>query len=258
MKIELYFYRIVGLMGLLLLTTSCQAQNETWERIEETGILKVGLDPTYPPFEATTGAEVCGLDVDLAYALAADLGLTAEFTLFGYDGLYDALGTGQVDVLISGMVIIPERTKNFAYTEAYFNAGEILVVPAETAAITAMVDLNGRILAVELGAQGHVEATTWTRRLADLTIVPYPSPDEAMTAVLTGEADAALVDNINGRLFLMHEPGLKRVKTAVTVEPFAIVVRNGDDRLLEKLNKSLHNLQESGQLEQIIADWLGS
>jgi ABC-type amino acid transport substrate-binding protein len=48
------------------------------------------------------------------------------------------------------------------------------------------------------------------------------------------------------------------VKTAVTVEPFAIVVRNGDDRLLEKLNKSLHNLQESGQLEQIIADWLGS
>ena len=198
-----------------------------------------------------------GLDVDLARAITADLGLTPEFVLFGYDGLYDALGTGQVDVLISGMVIIPERTKNFVYSEPYFNAGQILVTRPDTAVLQTPADLNNHTLAVELGAQGHVEAITWSRRLANLTIIPYNTPDEALTAVLQHEADAALVDSISGRLFMMTSSGLARGETAVTIEPFALVTRTEDELLLEKLNQSLEKLQASGQLEQIIADWLG-
>lgn len=247
-------------MTLLLFIASCQADNETWQRIEETGILKVGLDPTYPPFEAVNDEGVFGVDVDLANALAADLGLEAEFVLFGYDGLYDALGTRQVDVLISGMVMIPERTKDFAYSEPYFNAGQILVTRPDTAVLQNFTDLNNlnnHTLAVELGAQGHVEAITWSRRLANLTVVPYNTSDEALTAVLHHEADAALVDSISGRLFLMNEPGLVRGETAVTIEPFALVTRIDDELLLEKLNQSLDNLQASGQLEQIITTWLG-
>jgi polar amino acid transport system substrate-binding protein len=247
----------VALLCVVLCLLGCQASNETWERIEETGVLKVGLDPTYPPFEAVNEAEVYGLDVDLVRAITADLNLTPEFVLFGYDGLYDALGTKQVDVLISGMVVTPERTKEFAYSEPYFNAGQFLLVRAGTADIAEMEDLNGRTLAVELGAQGHVEATTWARRLANLTVVSYNTPDEALTAVLNNEADAALVDSINGRLYLMNEPGLQRVETAVTVEPFAMVTRKEDELLLEKMDESLDNLQTSGQLEQIIRDWLG-
>ncbi len=258
MKTYSYIYKLFCLIGLLLLLNACQNDNETWERIETTGILRVGLDPTYPPFEATDGTSLFGFDIDLADALAAELGLTTEYVLFGYDGLYDALGTGQVDVLISGMVIVPERTKYFTYSEPYFNAGEVLIVRSDVDDVQEMVDLNGRLLSVELGAQGHVEAITWARRLTDLTVVPYTSPDEALTAVLTGEADAALVDSINGRLFLMNEPGLKRVETAVTVEPFALVVRTEDELLLENLNQSLANLEESGQLEQIITKWLGN
>jgi len=251
------FYKLFGLICLGLLFASCQSEPESWRRIEATGILRVGLDPTYPPFEAANDEGVFGLDVDLAKAITADLGLESEFVLFGYDGLYDALGTEQVDALISGMVIVPERTRDFAYSEPYFNAGQILVTRGNTAGIQQMSDLNGRILAVELGAQGHVEATTWSRRLANLIVIPYNTPDEALTAVLNHEADAALVDSISGRLFLKNEPGLVRGETAVSVEPFAIVTRKEDELLLEKINGSLDNLQASGQLEQIISKWLG-
>ena len=248
------------LLTFMLLLTGCQTTGETWQRITETGLLKVGLDPTYPPFDAVNDDGVFGLDVDLARALAADLGLEVEFVLFGYDGLYDALGTKQVDVLISGMVVTPERTRDFAYSAPYFNAGQILVTRPDTAVlqdITTLDTLNNHILAVELGAQGHVEAITWSRRLANLTVVPYNTPDEALTAVLNHEADAALVDSISGRLFMMNEPGLVRGETAVTVEPFALVTRTEDELLLEKLNQSLENLQASGQLDEIVTNWLG-
>ena len=77
--------------------------------------MRVGIDPTYPPFALADDAGLRGIDVDFAQALAEELGLEAQFTYFGYDGLYDALTTGQVDVLISALVILPEKTKHIAY-----------------------------------------------------------------------------------------------------------------------------------------------
>ncbi len=245
----------------LLATISCRSNSGTWDRIEQGGVLRVGLDPTYPPFEVASETAVVGLDVDLANGLAGELGLRSEFVYFGYDGLYDALATEQVDVLISALVIVPGRMRDFAYSEPYFNAGEILIVPAENGDIAGMTDLEGRLLAVELGAQGHVEGTQWAKRLADLTIQPYGSAGEALTAVSSGQADAALVDNISGRLFLSEQPAeqglLKLVSPPVTVEPYALVVRIEDELLLERINEALDSLTSSGQLDLIVQRWLG-
>ncbi len=251
-------YRFIFCLILItmIMLQSCQAEDETWNRIEKTAVLKVGLDPTYPPFEVADESGLYGLDIDLANAVAADLGLNVEFVLFGYDGLYDALATQQVDVLLSALIIAPERTRDFAYTEPYFNAGEILIVRADNEDIGEMADLNGRFLAVELGAQGHVEATSWERKLSNLTVQPFGSADEALTAVANGSADAALIDAISGRLFVAEHPMLSWVETAVSVEPFAMVVRIADEQLLEKLNESLARLQENGTHAKIINKWI--
>ncbi len=215
----------------------------------------MGLDPTYPPFEVADENGARGLDVDLAQALAADLGVEAEFVYFGFDGLYDALATEQVDVLLSALVIAPERSRDFAFSTPYFNAGQVLIVPAGNEKIGEMADLSGRTLAVELGALGHVEAAAWAKRLPDLTVRPYTTSDEALAAVLANEADATLVDAISGRLYLKEQPQLKIVQE-VTVEPFALVVRIEDEQLLTQLNTSLENLRQSGELEAIIGKWL--
>jgi len=242
----------------LLLLIACRDNGATWQKVQETGILKVGLDPTYPPFELLTNEELVGLDVDLANALGKELGVGIEFVYFGYDGLYDALLTGQADVLISALVIMPERTKDFAYSESYFNAGEILIVRNGESEIEEITDLNGRSLAVELGSQGHVLATEWERKIPKLTIVPFNTPDEALTAVLNQTADAALIDQISGRLFLKENSGLTRIKEPITVEPYAVVLRANDVQLLKQINSSLDHLQTTGELDNIIQKWLGS
>lgn len=251
-----HVFRFLLFVIYFLLLVGCLSENGAWEHIEQTGVLRVGLDPTYPPFEVVDDGGLRGLDVDLAEAIAADLGLTAEFVYFGYDGLYDALATEQVDVLISALVVAPERTRDFAFSDPYFNAGEVLIVRQADMDTGGMEDLNGRILAVELGALGHVEANTWANRLADLTILPLGSAADAVTAVAQQQADAALVDAISGRLALQEHPTLKRLPDPVTVEPFAFVVRIEDELLLDKLNQSLHSLEESGQLQHIISSWL--
>ncbi|MDX1414017.1 MAG: ABC transporter substrate-binding protein [Candidatus Promineifilaceae bacterium] len=243
---------------LWLSLAGCQVNSGRWERIKESGTLRVGLDPTYPPFEIADESGISGLDVDLADALAAELGINAEFVYFGYDGLYDALATKQVDVLISALVIMPEKRRDFDYSEPYFNAGEILIVSNTEELIRNMADLANHRLAVELGALGHVEAIQWAKKVEDLQVVPFPGATEALDALSAGETDAALVDSISGRLYLKENPQLKRIPEPVTVEPYAIVVRIEDERLLVELNEALRRLKANGQLDKIVARWIGS
>jgi polar amino acid transport system substrate-binding protein len=254
------FGKLTYALLLIVLLVACQQEDESWPRIQQSGILRVGLDPTYPPFESGDVPPLEGFDIDLANAIAADLNLEAQFTYFGYDGLYDALQTGQVDVLISALVVSPERTRDFAYSESYFNAGQILIAP-ESSNLTTIESLNNHTLAVELGAEGHVLATTWQRQLPELTIMPYNSPDAALTAVTTGEAAAVLIDSISGRLFLKNTPNdlftTDFTFETITEEPFAFVTRIEDRVLLEKLNESLRRLKQNGTLETIDRRWLG-
>lgn len=248
-----------ALLATVLLLAACRdPQGATWQRIKESGVLRVGVDPTYPPFAVAEGDEVRGLDADLARAVATDLGLEVQFTYFGFDGLYDALDTEQVDVLISAMVVAPHRMKDFAYSDPYFNAGQLLLAPAGETDVGEMRDLRGRTVAVELGSPGHMAANQWQRRVPDLTVNRYNTPDEALDAVAAGRADAAVVDGISARLYLATNDGVQVAGDPVTVEPYAMVVRIEDKALLEKLNESLDRLQEGGRLDEMIGRWLGT
>lgn len=253
---------IVWLLTLaLLLLAACRADREAWERIQQSGVLRVGVDPTFPPFALDDGGTLTGIDIDLARALAAEMGLTAQFTYFGYDGLYDALTTEQVDVLISALVVAPERMGDFAYSDTYYDAGQALIIPADSAGITSADELEGQRLAVELGALGHVEALALQRARPSLSVQTYGGVNEALDAVAAGEADGALVDGVSGRLYLKERPAtarpLLRLPQPVTTEPYAVVVRIEDRTLLAEINGALQRLSAAGELDAILNRWLG-
>lgn len=256
------FCRILRLLSALLLmltVAACQSRRDAaWQRIQETGILAIGLDPTYPPFATIEGDMVSGIDPDLGRALAADLGLQASFVAFSYDSLYDALATEQVDLLISALVVRPELTRDFAYSAPYFDAGQRLVVPAGRDDLAGMADLAGRTVAVELGAEGHVVATQWQRRVIDLHILPLETTSLALEAVQNGAAEGAVVDAISARLFTAASPGLVLSDEPLSEEPFAIVFRIEDESLQEAVAASLQQLRQRGELEAIIERWLSA
>ncbi len=239
---------------LLLLLSACHAESGTWERIQQDGILRVGVDPTYPPFEIGDENGIRGIDVELAEAIAYEMGLhDVEFVWIGYDGLYDGLLTGKVDLLISALIVMPSQMDDFAYSTPYFDVGERLIVPTNST-ISSIADTNS--IAVELGAQGHVEAMAQQKVSPALQVLPFNTPEEALTAVLENIADGAVMDGINGRLLLQSRPSLHLLPTPITVEPFAIVVRKDDQRLLAEINEKLDLLGKNGRLDQLISNWL--
>ena len=256
-----FTFFLIMLICLMVVLFGCEPGSDTWEQIKASGTLRIGVDPTFPPFALAQNDTLEGIDIDLGRALAADLGLEPRFTFFGYDGLYDALTTGQVDVLLSALVIMPERTKDIAYTTPYFDAGLILIIPGDTLHINGMDDLDRRTIAVELGALSHVEALEWQRKLNRLTVHTYPEVQEVIRAVADGNDDAALVDSIGGRQLLnsqeFADSDLAYLPNPVQSEPFALAVRIEDRKLLSQLNAALTLLIDDGRLQNIIENHLG-
>ncbi len=182
--------------------------------------------------------------------------VSVEFVYLGYDGLYDALATGQVDMLLAALVVLPEKTADFAYSRSYFDAGQILMIKAGTTDIGSMRDLKGKSVAVELGSAGHVEASRWQRRLGDLTIWPGNTAREALDSVVDGNSDAALVDSVSGQIYTADYGRLVPVAPAVTTEPYAAVVRIEDSTLLAQIDEIIRDLERSGRLAAIVSSWL--
>lgn len=244
-------------LALLVALAACRAEDPAWARARQTGVLRVGMDAAYPPFEfLDESGQFAGFDVDMAREIGRRMGFEVEFVNIAYDGLYDALVTGQVDVLISGLVPTYGSGAKVHFSDPYFNVGEYLVVPAGSE-IEEMGDLGGRTLAVEVGSGGDVEARRWQRRVADLSVVRYDDPAAALQAVVAGQADAALVDGISARLGVGQHAALA-LGEGVTETLFAAAVHEDSTVLLRELNEIIAELIEDGTLEALTQEWFNA
>jgi polar amino acid transport system substrate-binding protein len=251
-------------MSILLLLVAwwflAPRDDDVLSDIEERGVLRVGLDASFPPLESVNEAgEIVGLDVDIARAIASDLGVEAELVNVGYDGLYDALLARRVDMIISSLPYDPRRTQDVAYTHHYFNAGQALVTRAGDRAIEKKEDLAGRIVVVEWGSQGDMEGRQLARILArsgpeagEVTPVRQETAAGALQTLLEGEVDAAIVD---GPSAVSALPRGLRLVVYLTDEWYVAAVHIESRKLLAEVNQSLARLEESGELARLQAYW---
>lgn len=256
------FRRVIasGLCALLVLQVVqafrySRPQNDgTLARVQAVHVLRVGIDASYPPFGQIVDNQIIGLDADIARTIGMQQGWTIQLVQVGYDGLYDALYTSAVDVLISALPFDPAR--GTAFTRPYFDGGQYLVTRLDTAVPDSMAALEGQSVAVEYGSAGDETARIWERRLHLLTVQRYDSTRGALDAVRAGKADCALVDHVSA-LQARHEMGDVQIGlTSVTPETYHVVTRAASLDLAEVLNATLEEMASDGTLAQVIRRWL--
>lgn len=204
--------------------------------IRRRGVLRVGLDASFPPFETLDAAgNVVGLDADIARAIAANLGVRVEFANIGFDGLYDALTVGRVDVVISGLPIDPLRTREAAYSAPYFNAGQTLITTR--ADVKSVADVAGKTVAVEWGSMAELAARKLHDSVDGVTIAPQPE----LSSVLA--ADLAIVDGVTR----LQRP---QARTIAILDDnfFAVAVQVENRALLAEINRTLAALRTKGTM----------
>lgn len=212
------------------------------------GVLRVGLDPTRPPFAFFDDiGNYQGIEPQLAQALGAALEVDVQLVGLGFDGLYDALRSDQVDVILAGLT--PESTygKPVAYTAPYYDAGLVLI--SADPRVQSMRDLPTLRLAVEFGSPAEAEARRWLQRVAAYAILPYELPSHTLDAVRFGQADAALIEAL-----LADRAWRNPAPPHITHTPYVAVTRSDRVAVRDALNRTLQRLAAAGTLDSILND----
>jgi len=247
---------LTGLAGLWVLATpSEEIKDETWEHIQQQGVMRVGMDASYPPFEdIDEEGKLIGYDVELTHELGRRFGVEVEFVIISFDGLYDALLVERIDLIISALPFDLRLTEDTAYSYSYFNAGQVLVVGENQDGIISVDNLAGRSVGVELGSMGDVEARQLLRTM-EFELVPYRTPEEALTMLKEGQVDATIMDVVSTYQFIREQGGVKIVGSPVTDDPYVIAMPLKSRILQERINEAILELSATGFLDQLRVEW---
>jgi peptide/nickel transport system substrate-binding protein len=240
-------------------------KNGEWVQVEapaeaamaEVGLIKVGNNAEYPPFESVDeSGNIVGFDIDLMNAIAREAGFAVEYVNTRWDGIFVALASGEFDAVISAATITPERAETVDFSDPYFDAGQVITVRADTTDITGPDDLAGKKVGVQLGTTGDI----WLTENTQAEVVRYDENTLAFQALATGEVDAAVADSPTAADIVKANPemNLKLLPGVYTEEQYGIAVNKDRPEVLAAINKGLAAVKASGEYDTIYEKWLGA
>ena len=92
------------------------------------GVLKMGTNASFPPFEYVEGTDVVGFDPAMAQYIANAAGAKLEIVDMAFDGLIAALQANAIDFIAAGMTATEERRQNVDFSEPYYQTKQVIVI----------------------------------------------------------------------------------------------------------------------------------
>jgi polar amino acid transport system substrate-binding protein len=218
--------------------------------------LKVGMELSYPPFEMTDASgRPTGIGVELAEALARQLGRELVIENMPFDGLIPALKTGKVHLVISSMTANTERANSIDFSNPYVHTG-IAILAAKSSPVNSALDLSipGRIIAVKKGTTGHSYAV---ERLPQARVLVLDKEASCVLEVTQGKADAFLYDQISVlQNWRQHQDTTRALLEPFQKESWAIGIQKGNEGLRLEVNAFLKEFKADGGFDRLAEKYL--
>ncbi|MEV0265119.1 glutamate ABC transporter substrate-binding protein [Streptomyces sp. NPDC050617] len=218
-------------------------------RIKERGRLIAGVDQNSYRWgyrDPATG-RLSGFDIELVRAIAKDiLGDPEKVTWLAIptNKRIDVLRDKKVDLVARTMTINCERIKQVAFSTAYFEAGQQVLVP-NGSAITAFDDtLKGRRVCTAKGSTGESELKNEAHGAEVRTV---PNQLDCLVRLQLGQVDAVVTDNALAAGQAAQDPSVKLVGKPFTTEPYGVAMNLGDTDLVRRVNKVLEDYERGGE-----------
>lgn len=226
--------------------------------IQERGKLIIATTADYPPYEwhlVKDGKdEIVGFDIDIAKAIADELGVDLEVKDMDFDGLIPALSTGKVDLVIAGMNPTPKREESVDFTDIYISTQDVVLIREEDAEkFTSPESLSDAKWATQ---KSTIQEDFLKEEYADAYLQSVGKWGTAILSLNTGKVDAILMVETVANQYAKQNDNLVIADFDIESEPneAAIAVQKGNEDFLETVNGILNELQESGAVDQLILD----
>ncbi len=249
------------ILSFMLVITGCESTGEDVDSLQEVldkGYIILGLDDTFAPmgFRDEDG-NIVGFDVDLAQAVADELGVELRIQPIEWDSKVLELNSGNIDMIWNGLTITEERKEQINFSEPYLNNRQI-VLTSSSNNIESLSDLSGLNIGVQIGSSGQsaLEGNDIYDSIGEM--VQYNTFTEALLDLQAGRISALVIDEIMGR-YVISESDYDIVVTEVSLgdEEYGIGFRLEDVELQLKIDEILNQLQADGTTTQISEKWFG-
>ena len=220
------------------------------------GKLIVGTEAGFAPYEYLSGDQVVGVDMDIAQEIADELDKELVIQNMDFDGALIAVQQGKVDMVAAGVSVDEERAKVMDFSGNYVDSTEVIVVNAQTKAVTTSdaAGLEGKKVGVQ---QGNI-ADLWVSNTDNAQpgeIVRYTKFAQAADDLKNDKIDCIVMDEIPAQEMVASSDGALEIVEgeALFVDQYAIAVQKGNTELLEKINAVIIRLKEEGKIDEFIA-----
>lgn len=194
---------LLGFAGIFALTTlaACSSSKDTLEKVQDKGTLTVALNPHFAPFEFKTiqnGKDtIVGADVEIAKAIADELGVKVKFSEMSFDNVLANVQSGKADIAISGISATEERQKIFDFSDTYYESETVLVVKKMQQELT---NKPAILLKICSRSKGSIQESIAKANLSDANVVSLAQPGEAINELKSGQVEGVVLKSHCTRL----------------------------------------------------------
>lgn len=249
---------IIAVVAVFIIVVGIFYMNRDTEGNNE-DTLVVGLDDSFPPMGfRNENNEIVGFDIDLAKAVAEELGMEVKFQPISWASKEQELSSGNIDCIWNGFAYNEERAATMTLTDPYIK-GENYFILKNGTKVTSQEELKGKKIGVQTGSiqAQDLEKSEFGKTVE---IIQYGDNLTAFMDLETEGIDALFCSNIIGN-YLITSKGKDYETIAsenITVSNGSVIAfKQGNTELRDKIQNALIRLEQTGSLDSISEKWFG-
>jgi polar amino acid transport system substrate-binding protein len=232
--------------------------SDTLADVKKKGVLVAGVKDSLPPFGYIDekSRQIVGYDIDFIKAIAKKLGVKVELKPVTSASRMPQLQEGHIDIIAATMTKNAERAKVIDFSHAYFITGQKFL--AKKGAVKSLKDLEGKKIGTTKGSTSEQNVK---KSIPTATVLSFDDYPQAFLAVMQGKVAAVTTDEAILAGILAKSPNKAQYEIPniqISDEPYGLGMRKGDKNFVEFVNKTILEMEKSGEAQKIFNKWFGA
>lgn len=256
-------FKMIPLIGALGLFMSACSQQTPPSQADNKQVYNIGSDITFPPFEYMENDQAVGFDIDIAEQIFAHSDAKVNFIDSRFSNLITGLEAKKFDLVMSALYITKERLEKVDMVPYYMTTEALVALKDASYQPKTRDDLCGKTISSQKGSMFPEQLRTMSQEScvakgkAPITIREFDTSPESVQALLAKAVDAhyddasvakSTVDKLQGRVVISSTEDFFPVLGGIAVP-------KGDQAMLDKVQKGLQAIQQSGEYDKLLAKY---
>jgi polar amino acid transport system substrate-binding protein len=245
------------IMALATLTAKAALAGDTLADAKKKGVLVVGCKDSLPPFGYIDekSRQIVGYDIDFVNAIAKKMGVKVELKPVTSASRMPQLQEGHIDIIAATMTKNAERAKVIDFSHTYFFTGQKFITKKGT--VNSLKDLEGKKIGT---AKGSTSEQNVKKAIPSATVLSFDDYPQAFLALQQGKVSAVTTDEAILAGILAKAPNKSQFEIPalqISDEPYGLGMRKGDTNFVNFVNKTILDMEKSGEAAKIFEKWFG-